>query len=375
MKRLLIVEDDKLLSMIYLKKFSSAGIPVQISHTGKDGLREIAAYRPHALLLDLMLPDMSGLEVLQVLRSNAATRDLPVLVFTNAFLPGAIQQARDAGASGVITKADCSITQLVEKMSAALALSDYQPPAGESGPTAAPVAAPEVDLRKMLREQAGPLQAAMAQFLLIPSDTSRLIALSQATHAVAGNAAAVGEHTLAWMASALEALEHDLVQKPKGRNPSSTNTITNAVRLLQAWLQGTAPIPQRRPGDCRILAVDDDPIIGQVVSTALARAQLRCTTMQDPAAALEMLRANPYDLVLLDIEMPELDGMALCRELRAIPLHANTPVVFVTAVGEFERRQEAGLSGGNDLLAKPFLPMELAVKALTWLLKASPPRG
>ena len=371
MNRLLIIEDDKLLGTIYLKKFSAADINVRIARAGKDGLEQVTAYRPHALLLDLMLPDMSGIEVLQKLRSEAATRELPVLVFTNAFLPGAIQQARDAGATGVITKSDCSITQLVEKMSAALAVSDYRPPDAPSE-TATPVAAPEVDLRKMLREQAGPLQSALAQFLLIPSDTSRLIGVSQATHAVAGNAAAAGEHTLSWMASALEALEYDLVQKPKNRNPSSTNTVANAVRLLQAWLEGATPIPQRRPGDCRILAVDDDPIIGQVVTTALARAQLRCATMQDPVAALEALRADPFDLVLLDIEMPGMDGMTLCRELRAIPHHANTPVVFVTAVGEFERRQQAGLSGGNDLLAKPFLPMELGVKALTWLLKSAP---
>jgi CheY-like chemotaxis protein len=369
MNRVLIIEDDKLLATIYLKKFSQAGIPVRVAGTGKEGLQQVEAYRPNALLLDLMLPDMSGIEVLQKLRSDVATRDLPVLVFTNAFLPGPIQQARDAGATGVITKADCSITQLVEKIAAALKVSDYQPPAAPAE-IAAPVAAPEVDLHKMLRGQAGPLQAALAQFLLIPSDTSRLMALAQATHAVAGNAAAAGEMTLAWVASALEALEYDLVQKPKNRNPSSSNTITNAVRLVQAWLEGTAPIPQRRPADCRILAVDDDPIIGQLVTTALARAQLKCTTIQNPAEALEVLRANPFDLVLLDIEMPEMDGMALCGELRTISHHQKTPVVFVTAVGEFERRQQTGISGGNDLLAKPFLPMELAVKALTWLLKS-----
>ena len=367
MKRVLIIEDDKLLGTIYLKKFSASNINVRIARAGKDGLQQVEAYRPHALLLDLMLPDISGIEVLQKLRSEGTTRDLPVLVFTNAFLPGAIQQAREAGATGVITKSDCSITQLVEKMAAALEVSDYQPPSAPTEP-AAPVAAPEVDLHKMLREQAGPLQSALAQFLLVPSDTSRLISVSQVTHAVAGNAAAAGEHTLAWMASALEALEHDLLGKPNHRNPSSTNTITEAVKLLQAWLQGTTPIPPRRPVDCRILAVDDDPIIGQLVATALARAQLRCTTMQDPAAALETLRANRFDLVLLDVEMPVMDGPALCAALRQLPEHRETPVVFVTAVGEFERRAASLASGGNDLLAKPFLPMELAVKALTHLL-------
>jgi len=369
MKRLLIIEDDKLLATVYLKKFSQAGIHVKIAGTGKDGLQQVASYRPHAMLLDLMLPDMSGIEVLESLRSNEATRGMPVLVFTNAFLPATIQHARDAGATGVITKSDCSITDLVGKISAALEVSDYQPPSAPAE-AVAPVAAPDVDLRKMLREQAGPLQTALGHFSVLPSDTSRLIALSQATHAVAGNAVAVGEHTVAWMASALEALEHDLIEKTKHRNPSSTNTIADGTRLLAAWLEGTRPTPSRRPDDCRILAVDDDPIVCELVKNALARAQLPCVTATNPRVALESLRGKPFNLVLLDIEMPEMDGMTLCRELRAIPHQKHTPVVFVTAVGEFERRQQAGLSGGNDLLAKPFLPMELAVKALTWLLNS-----
>jgi len=268
----------------------------------------------------------------------------------------------------VITKSDCSVTQLGDQIAATLTESSYQPPAGEIE-TVAPVAAPEVDLRKMLREQAGPLQTALTRFLLVSSDASRLIAISQATHAVAGNAAAAGEMTLAWMASALEALECDLIQKPHHRNPSSTATVADATRLLQDWLQGAKPMPQRRPADCRILAVDDDPIIGHVVTSALARAQLRCATMQDPVAALEELRGNRFDLVLLDVEMPVMDGPTLCAELRQLPEYRETPVVFVTGVGEFERRASSLASGGNDLLAKPFLPMELAVKALTHLLR------
>jgi len=370
MKRLLIIEDDKLLATIYLKKFSTAGIGVQIANTGKDGLQRIASYRPDALLLDLMLPDISGIEVLRTLRADAATRDLPIVVFTNAFLPGPIQQARDAGATEVITKSDCSATQLIERIAALLAQSTYQPPGGTIE-TAAPVAAPEVDLRKMLREQAGRLQSALAQFSLMPSDMSRLIAVSQAAHAVSGNAAAAGEHTLAWMASALEALTRDLMEKPKHRNPSSANTVAEAGRLLVNWLQGETPVPPRRPADCKVLAIDDDPIMGQLVRTALARAQLPCITGQDPRAALELLRNGPFDLVLLDVEMPVMDGPTLCAELRKLPQHQKTPVVFVTAVGEFERRAESLASGGDDLLAKPFLPMELAVKALTHLLRRS----
>jgi DNA-binding response OmpR family regulator len=367
MKRVLIIEDDKLLGTVYLKKFSMAGIAVKIAATGKEGIELAASYRPHAMLLDLMLPDMSGIEVLEMLRGSPATMGLPVLVFTNAFLPATIKHAQNAGATEVITKSDCTVTQLVEKFVKVLAQTKYEPPTGAV--EAPPPPPPEVDLAKMLREQAEPLQNALGRFLMVPSDTSRLVALSQVTHAVAGNAAAAGENTVAWMASALEALERDLIDRPKHRNPSSTATIADGTRLLGSWLTGAVPTPTARPADCTILSVDDDPIIGQLVVTAVARAQLRAIAVQDPVMALEVLQRDKFGLILLDVEMPEMDGPSLCAELRKSSKNQETPVVFVTAVGDFERRTQSLASGGNDLLAKPFLPMELAVKALTHLLR------
>ena len=64
-----------------------------------------------------------------------------------------------------------------------------------------------------------------------------------------------------------------------------------------------------------------------------------------------------------------MSGFELCTKLRTIPGHARTPVIFVTGLTDFESRARSTLSGGNDLIAKPFLFMELAVKALTYVLK------
>jgi DNA-binding response OmpR family regulator len=69
--------------------------------------------------------------------------------------------------------------------------------------------------------------------------------------------------------------------------------------------------------------------------------------------------------------MPGLNGFELCAELRKLPTNKSTPVIFVTSLTKFEIRAQSSLSGGNDLIAKPFLMMELAVKALTYLLKPS----
>jgi len=74
--------------------------------------------------------------------------------------------------------------------------------------------------------------------------------------------------------------------------------------------------------------------------------------------------------------MPGMNGYELCAKLRLLPTHKKTPVVFVTGLNDLESRANSMMSGGTDFIAKPFLFMELAVKALVhtlrgWLALAS----
>jgi CheY-like chemotaxis protein len=84
---------------------------------------------------------------------------------------------------------------------------------------------------------------------------------------------------------------------------------------------------------------------------------------------LQWLKERRFDLVLLDIEMAGMDGFELCRRLRTLPGYQKTPVIYVTSHSDFENRAKSVLSGGDDLISKPVFPMELAVKAVTLLLK------
>jgi DNA-binding response OmpR family regulator len=67
--------------------------------------------------------------------------------------------------------------------------------------------------------------------------------------------------------------------------------------------------------------------------------------------------------------MPDLSGLDLCENIRKTATNRATPVVFVTAHSDFGSRAQSSLSGGNDFIAKPFLSVELALKALTWLFR------
>lgn len=113
----------------------------------------------------------------------------------------------------------------------------------------------------------------------------------------------------------------------------------------------------------RILVVDDDGHIREVVRFALARAGHAVVEASDGAAALKAVEHEAIDAVVLDIVMPELDGLEVCRRVRALePPKGALPILFLSSRDdEFDR--VLGLEmGGDDYLTKPFSPRELVAR-------------
>jgi len=94
---------------------------------------------------------------------------------------------------------------------------------------------------------------------------------------------------------------------------------------------------------------------------------LKCIDLDDPHAALALLMGMEFDLIFLDIDMPGMTGFELCKQIRAVPHYKETAVVFVSSLTDFQSKAQSTLSGGNDLIAKPFHFLELGVKALIHL--------
>ncbi|NDU99692.1 response regulator transcription factor [Pseudoroseicyclus tamaricis] len=119
----------------------------------------------------------------------------------------------------------------------------------------------------------------------------------------------------------------------------------------------------------RILVVDDDPQIRELVGIALGRAGLAVAEAGDGAAALAAARGEAFDLVVLDIGLPEMDGREVCRELRRT---SDVPVIFLTAEGD-EIDRVVGLElGADDYVAKPFSPRELVARIKAVLKRSRP---
>ncbi len=114
----------------------------------------------------------------------------------------------------------------------------------------------------------------------------------------------------------------------------------------------------RRPL-ANLLLVDDDAHIREVMRFALEKAGHQVTEAADGAAAFALVQQRSFDLVVLDIVMPELDGLELCRKLRA---QGSLPIIFVSSRDE-ELDRVLGLElGGDDYLTKPFSPRELSAR-------------
>ncbi|MFF7237594.1 response regulator transcription factor [Streptomyces collinus] len=135
------------------------------------------------------------------------------------------------------------------------------------------------------------------------------------------------------------------------------------------------PEPGPRPGARgRVLVVDDDPTVAEVVAGYLDRAGYAVDRAADGPAALERAAAHRPDLVVLDLMLPGMDGLEVCRRLRE---HGPVPVVMLTARGDEEDRVLGLEVGADDYVTKPFSPRELVLRVDSVLRRARPavPRG
>jgi len=111
-----------------------------------------------------------------------------------------------------------------------------------------------------------------------------------------------------------------------------------------------------------ILIVDDEPDIVELISYNLKKEGFHLSTALDGEEALQKVRAGHLDLILLDLMLPGIHGMELCRILRNNPRTAHVPIIMLTARGEESDKVHGLESGADDYMTKPFSPKELIAR-------------
>ena len=401
---ILLVDDDPFILRVYQESLSRRGARVATATDGVAAIQALRGNKPDVVVLDLMMPRFTGVDVLKFIRSQPELKAMPVVVLSNSYMDQLAAEAAALGVQKALLKVRCSPSVLFEiindlhtrgtsredasqlravpeqvpaapPVSASISSSAHpQPaPAPASPQTAAAI---QANARRGFLESAPATCASMRSLCQAYAGATkdserdqRLQDFYRKIHFVAAAAGLAGCHPLAQMANAFEALLFELIGRPGSASPSILRTMASTVDFLARLFDVARDTELEAPRPAQALVVDDDLLSNRLVIAALQRAQIQGRSTDDPLVALRLLKESRFDLVLLDIEMPMMDGFELCRRLRLLPGYEKTAVIFVTSHSDFQSRARGVLSGGDDLISKPVFPMDLAVKAVTLLLK------
>jgi CheY-like chemotaxis protein len=378
---------------------------VEAAADGLAAINSLRAGKPDVVVLDLMMPKLTGADVLKFIRSEPDLNALPVVVLSNSYMNQLAAEAAAFGVQKALLKVRCSPALLLrtirevlegkpssDDLSHLLAVPERIPPAppsptdrGSAAPAplapapakAVPTAAEFIAQARRGFLQDGPATCAALRSLCqavitAPNEAERdlrLQAFYRKVHFIAATAGLAECHRLAQMASVFEAMLFELIGKPASLTPSVLRTAAATVDFLALLFDCARNADRDVPLSAQALVVDDDALNNRLIVAALQLAQLEARSTNDPLAGLQWLTGTRFDLVLLDIEMPGMDGFEFCRRLRKLPNCQKTAVIFVTSHSDFESRAVSVLSGGDDLISKPVFPLELSVKAVSHLLK------
>jgi DNA-binding response OmpR family regulator len=389
MTKILIIEDDQIVANIYRNKFALEGFEAETAPNGEIGLELVQSFRPDAILLDLVLPNVSGLDVIRKIRDQREFATVPIIVFSNTYLSQMVQDAWKAGATKCLSKSSSTPRVVIDAVRSALKASGSATsatPATPASKTATPAKTFELsgDEDQAFQEQLHnefisdlpntlvSLRTILQALSRSENESARIKQIGELyrqTHSLSSNAGIAGAADIALMADALEALLKELQEKPKSINVSTLRTTAAAVDFMAILFKNVSS-PDRHNPPAEALVVDDEAISRRAITFALEKAHMKSFAVEDPVKAVDLLTQKKFDLIFLDVDMPNMSGFELCTKIRTLPQYAKTPVVFVTGLNDLESRANSTMSGGNDFIAKPFLFIELTVKALMHVLRS-----
>jgi signal transduction histidine kinase/DNA-binding response OmpR family regulator/CHASE3 domain sensor protein len=389
-RSLLIIEDDPAFARILYDIGHELEFQGLLAATAEDGLAMAKRYRPSAIVLDVGLPDRSGLSVLDALKRDPLTRHIPVHVISAS---DHAKTALEMGAVGYALKPiereqlleairhlEAKVTQKLRRV---LIVED-DPVLRES--TARLLAAADVETvavgttAKALEHLGATTFDCMVLDLSLP-DRSGLELLGEMSR---GDQYGVPPVIVYTGRSLSRDQVHELEQFSSSiiiKGARSPERLLDEVTLFLHQVESELPPErQRMLRDARdreavfegrrILIVEDDVRNVFALTSVLEPRGAKVEIARNGREALEHLRQNPgVDLVLMDIMMPVMDGLEATRELRKQPQFAKLPIIALTAKAMIDDREKCLEAGANDYIAKPLDADKLLSLARVWIRK------
>ena len=387
MKKILFVEDDAVITRVYGQKLSKAGFDVAVAEDGLAAIRKLPEFSPELVVLDLMMPKLSGVDVLKFMRQEARFRSVRVIVFSNALHHNSFgEQAASFGIDRALVKASVSPKQLVEIVETVLA---GQPPEIVSS-EAVMVAASTVEefntaltrnnvaeyserVRRDFFERAPVisqnLRTNCQKFVEARDPMGQLKTLGELNRTIGflmEMCRMARCHRMGQLVRALEVLLFEL-QEGGSITDSCRHTVVSTIVFLTECLARADQGDEQSLSPTTVLLMCDHAGTTRALMFACDRVKVTCHGVADPVEAIQALKLGFYDAVILDVNRPEGETMAICEHIHTLPMHKLTPVIIV-ASGAFQWSQ-ALVMGGDDVVQKPIRPTELCVRVIMQILK------
>jgi signal transduction histidine kinase/CheY-like chemotaxis protein/CHASE3 domain sensor protein len=389
-RTILVIEDDNAFSDVLRDLAHELDFQALIARTAEDGLSMASRFRPSAIVLDVGLPDRSGLSVLDALKHDPATRHIPVHVMSAS---DHTQTALEMGATGyavkpvareqlidALRKLEAKVTQSVRRL---LVVEDD---AVLRDSTCRLLAGADVDIvavgtaREALEKLGASTFDCMVLDLSLPDRTGFEL-LDEMSHKEQYGFPPVIVYTGRSLSREEEQQLRRFSQSIIVKGARSPERLLDEVTLFLHQVESDLPPDrQRMLRDARhrdavfegrrILVVEDDIRNIFALTSVLEPKGAKVEIARNGKEALTHLKEKPgVDLVLMDIMMPEMDGLEATREIRKQPEHAKLPIIALTAKAMADDRENCRQAGCNDHIAKPLDVDKLLSLARVWMPK------
>jgi HAMP domain-containing protein/signal transduction histidine kinase/DNA-binding response OmpR family regulator len=385
-KVLLIVENDLAFAKVLLQAARRNGFKGLVSTSGAGALAITRDFHPAVITLDIFLPDMEGWRILERLKSDLATRHIPICVVST---DDSRQRALDRGAVGFLSKplqsideVDAALAQLYEfadRRRKRLLVAMRASPASERY-----LAALDADTEIVRADSAQDLRAGLAGGVDCLVTDGSLAEFGPEDVIEALEAQPLARQVPIVLASADAAIA---ARWERGHSAFALRRCDSLEQLLDATAfflhRGEAAMSEhehrstqalhesnRTLEGMKVLIVDDDIRNIFALATLLDQQGMVIVSAENGRDAIHIVESDPtIDIVLMDIMMPEMDGMQTMRQMRRLPRGRELPLIAVTAKAMKGDREKCIDAGAWDYLSKPVDPDYLLVVLRGWLRK------
>ncbi len=376
-QKVLIVEDDPLTLKLYRGFLERNDFHVISTKLGQDALPLALEHDPAIIILDIILPDISGWEVLHKLKAHEKTKRIPVIVVSvlsekeRAISLGAVDYIeKPVAGHTLIRKIELLVKSGEERGEKKIVVIDgdeallapLKEMLDEKGFFTAAFSTPKDAVAYLKKESAGDVIALMI-FLEDLTGFNFVTLLKHEPYLARIPIIFITDREITPKEiQHLEGISYSLLEKSDLISPTAFTEIDKSIKEAKHGPKKAGDVTMERhrePRGGRILLVEDNEINQKLIMKILSKEDYNVTIAENGAVALKTLEGNDFDLILMDIQMPVMDGYAATERIKSDETKRKIPVIALTAhamKGYEEKVYEAGFDG---YLKKPIKKEEL----------------